>query len=99
MKKNKKIRELNKQDIEKSFFIHGNGYFVDILKNETLYNKKKKCLRIVYQSDTPTKKDVNFFIKKCYPKLSEKRPIMYYFDEGWHFTSSGVAYGLILVFY
>lgn len=64
------------------------------------YLKEDKVLRIVYQGDTPSKKEVFKFVREKFKKLKlGKKPssMRVYYDEPWHFTDQGSAYGIILV--
>lgn len=103
MEKKIKVKPLGKEYYDKYYIVNGNvnesHYYVEISKQETTYDANNKCLRIVYRSDGPNIADVETFIKDCYPELSKLKPLKYYFDEPWHFTEKGNAYGLIFVFY
>jgi hypothetical protein len=80
-------------------YINGDGYFVDFSETETYYDSKQKCLRIIYRSDTPTKKDINKFIKHSFIKLTKKQILKIFYDKDWHYTNDGCPYGIIVVFY
>lgn len=63
------------------------------------YLPEDKILRIVYQSDGPSDENVLKFIKDRYKQLSPDEVKKIYYDKPWHFTSEGVAYGIILVMF
>lgn len=80
-------------------YINGDGYFVDFSELESSFDCDQNVLRIVYRSDSPTRKDIKKFIKQCYPTFEHKRIKKVYFDPNWVYTEDGNPYGIILVFY
>lgn len=69
----------------------------------SVFLEKDNCLRIEWMSDTPSKTQILYFIKKEYPELLDKLIERVYYDpewiSEWNVGKQKGCFGLILVFY
>lgn len=84
--------------LEPHQYMISEGHYITIFTDHK-YLEAEKILRILYQSDGPSDKNVLKFIDEKYPQLKSKEVKKIYHDEPWHFTKEGSAYGIILVMF
>ena len=66
---------------------------------EAKYLPEDKVLRIKYVSDTFGEEHIKKYVEEKHKNLDVKEIKKIYFDEPWHFTDKGCAYGIILVIF
>ena len=84
----------------KSYSIHNSGNtvsYTEIVEGEFI--KAENLLRITCVSDTPAQGSLFNYINDRFSSLKSKNVSRVYYDEPWHFSETGVPYGIILIFF